>query len=138
VDDVSQDVSLVSPQVVVIAFVFLDCISPGLSSFLDVVCEGGSCCSCVVGEALEGEGEEGELPYLLGCRERVELVFFSQEFLCPEVGMFLHSREVDFFFTVREPSISLTVKMGALFERLVMVMRRRRMQVGISMSVSVR
>ena len=54
-------------------------------------------CSCVVGEALEGEGEKGELSDLLGCREGVELVFFRQEFLCPEVGMFLHSSEIDFF-----------------------------------------
>ena len=99
---------------------------------------GQLCCHCVVGEALQGECEEGEFSYLLSCREEVELVFVSQEFLCPEVGMFLHSREVDFFFTVREPSISLTVRMGAPIMRLVIAMRSRRMQVGISMSEAVR
>ncbi len=78
VDDVSQDVPLASPQVVVVAFVLLDCVSPGLSSFLDVVCEGNGFCSCVVGEALEGKGEKGELSDLLGCREGVELVLFCQ------------------------------------------------------------
>jgi hypothetical protein len=58
---------------------------------------GQLCCHCVVGEALQGECEEGEFSYLLSCREGVELVFVSQEFLCPEVGMFLHSSEVDLF-----------------------------------------
>ena len=58
---------------------------------------GQLCCHCVVGEALQGEGAEGEFSYLLSCREGVELVFVSQEFLCPEVGMFLHSSEIDFF-----------------------------------------